>query len=130
MVASVPLGRDMPQYDGPALVAADEDASKALKSLNKGDLVAVRCPADGCETFWLASIVGARKQRTAIRWWERADTRERACADTVYQVGAEAEPQTRDFRKTCCMSSIRQATSCLPSLYLQQGQPQRRKGCS
>jgi hypothetical protein len=90
----------MPQYDGPALVAADEDASKALKSLSKGDLVAVRCPADGGETFWLASIVGARKQRTVIRWWERADTRERASADTVYQVGAEAAPQTRDFRRT------------------------------
>ena len=90
----------MPQYDRPALVAADEDASKALKSLSKGDVVAVRCPADGGEAFWLASIVGARKQRTVIRWWERADTRERACADTVYQVGAEAEPQTRDFRKT------------------------------
>ena len=90
----------MPQYDRPALVAADEDASKALKSLIKGDLVALRCPADGGDAFWLASIVGARKQRTVIRWWERADTRERACADTVYQVGAEAEPQTRDFRKT------------------------------
>jgi hypothetical protein len=90
----------MPQYDRPALVAADEDASKALKSLSKGDLVAVRCPADGGEAFWLASIVGARKQRTVIRWWERADTRERACADTVYQVGAEAAPQMRDFRKT------------------------------
>jgi hypothetical protein len=90
----------MPQYDRPALVAADEDASKALKSLSKGDVVAVRCPADGGEAFWLASIVGARKQRTVIRWWERADTRERASADTVYQVGAEAAPQTRDFRRT------------------------------
>jgi hypothetical protein len=91
----------MLQYDRPALVAADEDAIKALKSLNKGDLVAVRCPADGGEAFWLASIVGARKQRTVIRWWERAEiTRKRACADTVYQVGAEAAPQTRDFRKT------------------------------
>ena len=37
----------------------------------------------------------------SIRWWERADTRERACADrSVYQVGVEAELQTRDFRRT------------------------------
>jgi hypothetical protein len=100
LIAAAYWRAGMPPYIGPALVAADEDASKALKSLSKGDLVAVRCPVDGGETFWLASIVGARKQRTAIRWWERADTRERACADTVYQVGAEAEPQTRDFRKT------------------------------
>jgi hypothetical protein len=52
----------MPTCIGPPrLVAADEDASKALKSLSKGDLVAVRCPAepDGGETFWLASMRAA-----------------------------------------------------------------------
>jgi hypothetical protein len=68
----------MPQYDGPALVAVDEDASKALNSLSKGDLVAVRCPAEPKFSFAprrifqpYASLMPASIQPAAKTPWAR-----------------------------------------------------------